>query len=108
MVARHVSLATFLQGGQDICAFIDQAPPAMTYSELEAAIADRFGRDRRWTRDRIASYCILAREERRRKQSRIERDAELQAFIDDRVERVSLDRLVSACRQRFGKARAPS
>src|SRR5258708_3335617 len=98
-----------IAGGVDreIRDFIEQAPAEMTHSELGAAIAHRSGRERAWTRNQIIRFSLFALE-RRHRQSRIEQDPALLAFIEDRIGRFALADLLTECRRKFGEARVPS
>jgi hypothetical protein len=83
----------------EIRRFIEYAPKAATYSELEAQLRERFG-DRAWSRADIVKYCRRGRLTRR---SPIETDPDLQSFIEERLWRLTLDELVIECRRRFGR-----
>jgi hypothetical protein len=91
----------------DIAAFIDAAPRQLTYSELARLCAERFG-ERTWSEDEIRIYCWRVWRRRRRDGSRIERDPEVKAFLEDRLLRETIDEAHAECLAEFGPERTPS
>lgn len=87
--------------------FINNAPSHLTYSELSALCTEQFGA-RAWSPARIRHYWLSIVRPRVRHRSTLHDDSELRAFVEDRLGRWKLDDIVTACRERFGAARAPS
>lgn len=92
---------------RQIEAFILEAPRTMTYSELEAAVRERFGASG-WTAERIAEFWTARSEVRACRLGLLDRDGEVRRFVDDRLFRMTLDEMLEACRSVFGDARTPS
>lgn len=93
---------------REVAAFIDGLPRYLTYSEIRSALVRRFGENRAWSELAIVEYWTTRSPQRRRHLSRFDRDPELTAFVADRLDRLTLDDLAAACRERFGAERAPS
>lgn len=89
-------------------AFILAQPRTVPYSGLEASIRERFGADCGWDRDRIAAYWRRATTVRPGTVCRLDQDHELRRFIEDRLFRLTLDELRTACVEEFGPDRAPA
>lgn len=88
--------------------FIDAQPRHMTYTEMAAACLARFGEERAWPRPKIVRYWQLRHPTIKGKPARLDHDADVRDFIEDRAGRITLDEMVAACRDRFGADRTPS
>ena len=75
---------------------------------METACRERFGEARAWSRDRIIRYWKKSPPVVKGKPSRIDTDAEIREFVEDRLGRLTLGQLAAACREAFGPKRAPS
>ena len=83
------------------------APRLFTYTELHDMLCERFGAARAWSRSAIARF-FHARCVRRGNASKLDKDAEVLAFVEDRLGRWSIDAIAAEARRRFGPKRAPS
>lgn len=92
----------------DIEAFILAADRNAGFSDLEAMVADRFGADAGWTKERIADFWRWSVPVLSGKPSRLERDHDVRRFVEDRLHRQTLDEIRAACAAAFGAARTPS
>ena len=92
----------------EVAAFIEGLPRHLTYTEMTAACQERFGPERAWSADAIRRYWLKHHPITKGTFSRIDRDAELRLFIEDRIGRMTLDEIVTACETRFGHDRTPS
>jgi hypothetical protein len=92
----------------EIRAFIDAQPSELTYSDLAALCLKRFGPERAWSREKIALYWLASHPARRGgESSKILGQPDVLPFVQDRVGRLTVDEIVTACRETFGE-RAPS
>lgn len=92
----------------DIRAFLEGLRRDATYSEMATACRERFGVERAWSRSTIARYWRQTHPIFKGTPSPIESDAEVQAFLDDRLGRLTFEEIAAACRRHFGADRAPS
>lgn len=87
--------------------FIRRAPPHMPYSELAELLRREFGEARAWPAERIRRYW-LAVTPTAKGRSRIYSNPAVQAFLDDRIGRMTIRELTAACAATFGPGLAPS
>jgi hypothetical protein len=81
-------------------------PRRLTYSELAAACLRQFGPERTWNAETLRRYW----HDRHRimKQSPIENDGEVLAFLRERAGRLSVAEILTECRARYAADRVPS
>jgi hypothetical protein len=72
---------------QEVEDFIRGLPRAITYSAIGAAILDRFGADRAWSRTRIFNFWCAEVETTKGRVTRLDLDPEQREFIEDRIGR---------------------
>ena len=89
----------------EMIAFLDAQPRTLTYSALAAALAERFGQGIAWDAEAIRAYFLRAR---RISRARIGRDAEVRAFIMDRLGRLDGGEVLAELRRTFPASRVPS
>lgn len=91
----------------DVRGFIDQAPRHLSYSELAELLWREFGEARAWPAERIRRYW-LAVTRTAKGRSRLYSNPAIQAFLDDRIGRMTIRELTVACIATFGPGLAPS
>lgn len=100
--------ATDAYDDREVREFLDRQPRHATYTDLAEACLARFGAGRAWSRSKIIRYWQANHPARKGHPARIDGDREVRAFLDDRMGRLTLDGLVSACREVFPPLRCPS
>lgn len=89
-----------------IAAWVDAQPRQLTFTELAAACRAAFGPEHAWDADRLRRYWHTAHQVMTR--SPIERDAELLAFLRERMGRLTVAELLRECSTRYAAGRVPS
>ena len=92
----------------EVAQYLDGLTRDMSFADMAARVRDRFGRHRRWSRERIRAYFAAKACSTRGRRFEIDRSPELRAFILKRCGRMSLDEMVAACRVEFPGVRLPA
>lgn len=91
----------------DIANFLEELPRTLTFSEMAEECRRQFG-ERAWSRSRIVRHWYRIHPARKGTASRLDCDADVRSFVEDRLGRLTLDQIVGDCRREFGEQRAPS
>jgi hypothetical protein len=92
---------------QDIADYLEGLPRHLTYAAIAEFCRRRFGK-RAWSRAKIVRYWCATHSIKSGRKLRIGLDAEVRAFVDDRLGRLTLSEISTECVAAFGKERAPS
>ena len=92
---------------QDIADYIEKLPRHLTFTRIADACRKRFG-PRTWSRSRIVTYWHATHPPMAGRPFRIAGDADVRTFVEDRLGRLAVDRIIDECRRKFGPTRTPS
>lgn len=85
-----------------VASFLEALPHTMTYSAMASACAEEFGAERSWSRTKIARYWGKTHRIRKGRPSRIDMDAKVRDFVEDRLGRRPYYEIAAECREVFG------
>jgi hypothetical protein len=91
----------------DIADYIENLPRHLTFTRIAEACRKQFG-SRAWSRSQIMRYWRASHPVKTGRKLRVDIDAEVRAFVDDRLGRMTLREIAAKCVATFGSERAPS
>lgn len=92
---------------EEVERFVERLPRSLTFTAMASACLEQFGPERAWSRSKIIRYWQATHPIRKGRASRLDLDPEVRDFVEDLLGRVTIESLVTRCRERFGTERTP-